>query len=129
VDGRADARAGRAREPGDEHQETLAGGGEAAAAGGVTTMVALPNTDPAIDEPALVEAMKSGQIGGAALDVICEVEQHLGENRVRAVAMKPTDGLQRGMMAQDLGEAITVPVGDENSPSPQQEGANGLLEE
>ena len=31
------------------------------------------------------------------LDVIAEVEQHLGENRVRAVAMKPTDGMQRGM--------------------------------
>ena len=48
---------------------------------------------------------------GSTLDIIAEVEQHLGENRVRAVAMKPTDGLQRGMLAQDLGEAITVPVG------------------
>src|SRR6202045_1897213 len=47
------------------------------------------------------------------IDVICEVEQHLGENRVRAVAMKPTDGLQRGMKAVDLGGPITVPVGPE----------------
>ncbi|OFW28725.1 MAG: F0F1 ATP synthase subunit beta [Acidobacteria bacterium RIFCSPLOWO2_02_FULL_65_29] len=45
--------------------------------------------------------------------VIAEVEQHLGENRVRAVAMKPTDGMQRGMSAVDLGEPITVPVGPE----------------
>jgi F-type H+-transporting ATPase subunit beta len=45
------------------------------------------------------------------IDVICEVEQHLGENRVRAVAMKPTDGMQRGMQAIDLGEPISVPVG------------------
>jgi F-type H+-transporting ATPase subunit beta len=45
------------------------------------------------------------------LDVIAEVEQHLGENRVRAVAMKPTDGMQRGMTAVDLGEPISVPVG------------------
>ena len=45
------------------------------------------------------------------IDVIAEVEQHLGENRVRAVAMKPTDGMQRGMTATDLGEPITVPVG------------------
>src|SRR5262245_16658947 len=45
------------------------------------------------------------------IDVIAEVEQHLGENRVRAVAMKPTDGMQRGMAAEDLGEPITVPVG------------------
>src|SRR6478752_2583935 len=47
------------------------------------------------------------------LDVIAEVEQHLGENRVRAVAMKPTDGMQRGMEAVDLGEPISVPVGPE----------------
>ena len=48
---------------------------------------------------------------GAEIDVIAEVEQHLGENRVRAVAMKPTDGMQRGMQVVDLGEPISVPVG------------------
>jgi F-type H+-transporting ATPase subunit beta len=47
------------------------------------------------------------------IDVIAEVEQHLGENRVRAVAMKPTDGMQRGMSAVDLGQPISVPVGPE----------------
>jgi F-type H+-transporting ATPase subunit beta len=47
------------------------------------------------------------------IDVIAEVEQHLGENRVRAVAMKPTDGMQRGMAAVDLGAPISVPVGPE----------------
>jgi F-type H+-transporting ATPase subunit beta len=47
------------------------------------------------------------------IDVIAEVEQHLGENRVRAVAMKPTDGMQRGMSAEDLGAPISVPVGPE----------------
>jgi F-type H+/Na+-transporting ATPase subunit beta len=46
-----------------------------------------------------------------AIDVIAEVEQHLGENRVRAVAMKPTDGMQRGMKVTDLGHPIQVPVG------------------
>ena len=46
-----------------------------------------------------------------AIDVIAEVEQHLGENRVRAVAMKPTDGMQRGMKAIDTGAPISVPVG------------------
>src|SRR5262245_33569067 len=55
--------------------------------------------------------IKSDAGGGAALDVVCEVEQHLGENRVRAVAMKPTDGMQRGMKVVDLGEPISVPVG------------------
>jgi len=46
-----------------------------------------------------------------AIDVVAEVEQHLGENRVRAVAMKPTDGMQRGMKAVDLGHPIQMPVG------------------
>ena len=45
------------------------------------------------------------------IDIIAEVEQHLGENRVRAVAMKPTDGMRRGMKAVDLGVPISVPVG------------------
>ena len=48
---------------------------------------------------------------GEAIDVIAEVEQHLGENRVRAVAMKPTDGMTRGMQAIDTGAPISVPVG------------------
>src|SRR5580765_7659390 len=51
------------------------------------------------------------EAGREAIDVIAEVEQHLGENRVRAVAMKRTDGMQRGMSAVDLGEPISVPVG------------------
>src|SRR3984885_6926268 len=51
--------------------------------------------------------------GREPIDVIVEVEQHLGENRVRAVAMKPTDGMQRGMAVTDLGEPISVPVGPE----------------
>jgi F-type H+/Na+-transporting ATPase subunit beta len=50
---------------------------------------------------------------GTTVEIIAEVEQHLGENRVRAVAMKPTDGLQRGMRAEDLGAPISVPVGPE----------------
>ncbi|MGE3176737.1 MAG: F0F1 ATP synthase subunit beta [Vicinamibacterales bacterium] len=54
---------------------------------------------------------EKGQGDRETIDVICEVEQHLGENRVRAVAMKPTDGMQRGMSATDLGEPISVPVG------------------
>src|SRR6201989_2226868 len=48
---------------------------------------------------------------GAVIDVIAEVEQHLGENRVRTVAMKATDGMRRGMTAVDLGGPISMPVG------------------
>src|SRR3990172_5159456 len=45
------------------------------------------------------------------IDIIAEVQQHLGEGRVRCIAMKPTDGLVRGMKAYDTGEPISVPVG------------------
>ena len=45
------------------------------------------------------------------IDVTAEVQQHLGEGRVRAVAMEPTEGLVRGMKAVDTGAGITVPVG------------------
>ncbi len=47
----------------------------------------------------------------APIDVIVEVQQHLGEGRVRCVAMQPTDGMVRGMKAIDQGGPITVPVG------------------
>jgi F-type H+-transporting ATPase subunit beta len=46
------------------------------------------------------------------IDIICEVEQHLGEGRVRTVSMKPTEGVVRGMRALDTGGPITVPVGN-----------------
>jgi F-type H+-transporting ATPase subunit beta len=48
---------------------------------------------------------------GEKVDIVTEVEQHLGEGRVRTVAMKPTDGLQRGMAVVDTGAPISVPVG------------------
>jgi F-type H+-transporting ATPase subunit beta len=46
------------------------------------------------------------------IDIVCEVEQHLGEGRVRTVSMKPTDGVVRGMTVIDTGGPITVPVGE-----------------
>ncbi len=55
--------------------------------------------------------IKAEVAGGEAIDVIAEVEQHLGESRVRAVSMKPTDGMQRGMAAVDTGAPISMPVG------------------
>src|SRR3954470_9937437 len=47
-----------------------------------------------------------------AFDLIAEVQQHLGNDRVRAVAMDTTDGLARGMDVEDTGAPISVPVGD-----------------
>ncbi len=43
--------------------------------------------------------------------VVVEVQQHIGRNQIRAVAMSPTDGVVRGMSAIDTGQPITVPVG------------------
>jgi F-type H+-transporting ATPase subunit beta len=45
------------------------------------------------------------------IDIICEVAQHIGESRVRTIALQPTDGLVRGMPAEDLGHPVMVPVG------------------
>jgi F-type H+/Na+-transporting ATPase subunit beta len=64
--------------------------------------------------PAIYNALHvKTSASGVDIDIIAEVAQHLGEGRVRAVAMKPTDGMQRGVDARDLGEPITVPVGPE----------------
>ncbi|HEX8903256.1 MAG TPA: F0F1 ATP synthase subunit beta, partial [Longimicrobiaceae bacterium] len=51
------------------------------------------------------------QDGAEAVDVTLEVQQHIGRNQVRAVAMSATDGVVRGMTVVDTGTSITVPVG------------------
>jgi F-type H+-transporting ATPase subunit beta len=66
---------------------------------------------PAIYNAVLVQ--DSGKATGVPIDVVTEVAQHLGENRVRCISMKPTDGMVRGMKATDTGSPITVPVGNE----------------
>jgi F-type H+-transporting ATPase subunit beta len=58
-----------------------------------------------------VHIKDAGAQGGVPIDVVAEVEQHLGENRVRCVAMQPTDGMVRGMSVLDTGGPISVPVG------------------
>src|ERR1700733_7885891 len=57
--------------------------------------------------------VSDGRQGTSVLAVGWEGEQHLGQNGGRAVAMKATDGMQRGMKVPDLGEPISVPVGPE----------------
>jgi F-type H+/Na+-transporting ATPase subunit beta len=47
------------------------------------------------------------------IDIICEVAQHIGESRVRTIALQPTDGLVRGMHVENLGRPVEVPVGRE----------------
>ena len=59
--------------------------------------------------PAINNALRISTDGS---DLIAEVQQHLGDDRVRAVAMDTTDGLARGIEVEDTGQEITVPVGE-----------------
>src|SRR5271163_5157798 len=64
--------------------------------------------------PPIYEALRvvsDGFTVPSPINVILEVQQHLGEGRVRTVAMQATDGMVRGMKAIDLGGPISVPVG------------------
>ena len=65
---------------------------------------------PAGALPAIYNAVEIERPGLEPL--VCEVQQHLGNNWVRAVAMTTTDGLARGVAVRDTGAAITVPVGE-----------------
>jgi F-type H+-transporting ATPase subunit beta len=59
-----------------------------------------------------LEIKSAGEDGGVAINLVAEVQQHIGRNQVRAVAMSSTDGVTRGMPVRDTGRAISVPVGD-----------------
>jgi len=76
---------------------------------GVVVDAVFPESLPEITN-ALRIAMTDAD-GKPARDLIAEVQQHLGDDRVRAVAMDSTDGLARGADAVDTGAAISVPVG------------------
>jgi F-type H+-transporting ATPase subunit beta len=78
---------------------------------GVVLDVAFPEELPEIYSA--LEIQLRGQGEKEATTLVCEVQQHLGDDRVRAVAMDATDGLQRGDQVVDTGGPITVPVGDE----------------
>ena len=60
--------------------------------------------------PGILNAVEVDRADGTKL--VLEVQQHLGENRVRCVSMDTTDGIVRGTPAQDTGGPITVPVGE-----------------
>jgi F-type H+-transporting ATPase subunit beta len=81
---------------------------------GKITQIIGPVIDVEFNEgelPAIYNAIKIRRSEGS--DLVLEAQQHLGENRVRCVAMDSTDGLVRGMEATDTGDQITVPVGPE----------------
>jgi F-type H+-transporting ATPase subunit beta len=60
-----------------------------------------------------VRIIDDGELGKVPIDVVTEVANHIGEGVVRCIAMKPTDGMVRGMKAIDTGGPISVPVGRE----------------
>ncbi len=78
-----------------------------------------PAIDVAFEEghlPSILNALRvvdNKELGNLEIDVVVEVAQHLGEGRVRCIAMKPTEGMVRGMKAIDTGAPISVPVGRE----------------
>jgi F-type H+-transporting ATPase subunit beta len=77
---------------------------------GVVIDVSFPERLPLINSALRIEIPELGGVPGGSL--VAEVQQHLGDDRVRAVAMDSTDGLARGSLAVDTGAPISVPVGD-----------------
>jgi F-type H+/Na+-transporting ATPase subunit beta len=84
---------------------------------GKVIQVAGPAVDVQFPERALppihqaIRVVSEGFNVPTPIDVVLEVQQHLGEGRVRTIAMQSTDGMVRGMKAIDLGGPISVPVG------------------
>src|SRR3954464_2076120 len=91
---------------------------ETATAGGIGRVARV--TGPVVDIefphdaiPEMYNALKTTiTIGEESTEITLEVAQHLGDDLVRAIALKPTDGLVRGGEVRDTGAAISVPVGD-----------------
>jgi len=115
------------REPGQEHKETIASGARAAAAGGFTAVCAMPNTDPAIDDPAAVAFVAAqGRRAGAArvYPVGCISVGRMGERlapvgeMVEAGAVAITDDgspiMNSGLMrlALEYAQTFGIPVAD-----------------
>src|SRR2546422_11019835 len=72
---------------------------------GVVIDAVFPDALPEINHAVTIQRGDDGVL-------VCEVQQHLGDDRVRLVAMDSTDGLARGAEVVDTGGPITVPVGD-----------------
>jgi F-type H+-transporting ATPase subunit beta len=78
---------------------------------GLITQIIGPVVDVEFSNGKLPQIYNALRIGEGESSVVCEVQQLLGNNKVRAVSMTSTDGLKRGMTVSDLGAAISVPVG------------------
>src|SRR5918999_3836055 len=83
---------------------------------GVVIEAVFPDELPEINSAIVVEREDNpeeaeGISAGTGTVLVCEVQQHLGDDRVRAVAMDTTDGIARGAEVVDTGGPISVPVG------------------
>src|SRR3712207_6807045 len=83
---------------------------------GVVVEAVFPDELPEINSALLIERDDNPEeaegISAGVSQLVLEVQQHLGDDRVRAVAMDTTDGLARGQAVIDTGGPITVPVGE-----------------
>jgi dihydroorotase len=97
------------REPGAEHQESMQSGGLAAVAGGVATMVALPNTEPVIDDMALVEyvARRSRDVGLTRIRTYAAATKGLKGRELTEMGLLAAAG---ALAFTDAGRAIADPV-------------------
>src|SRR5690606_24064850 len=77
---------------------------------GVVIDAVFPDGLPEIYSAVVIDVPEGN--GREAIHLTCEVQQHLGDDRVRMVAMDATDGLRRGDPVVDTGAPIAVPVGD-----------------
>jgi len=78
---------------------------------GIITQIIGPVVDVEFSNGKLPQIYNALRIGEGESSVVCEVQQLLGNNKVRAVSMTSTDGMKRGMTVSDLGASISVPVG------------------
>ena len=79
---------------------------------GIITQIVGPVVDVRFDEDKIPSILNALKVEAGDEYVILEVLQHIGDNKVRCVAMEPTEGLSRGLGALDTGKPITVPVGE-----------------
>lgn len=80
---------------------------------GIITQIIGPVVDVSFENGSLPELLSALVVKKEDTELVLEVEQHVGFNKVRTIAMGSTDGLVRGMEVSDTGKPISVPVGDE----------------
>jgi len=80
---------------------------------GLVTQIMGPVVDVRFEENQIPSILNALKVNTGSRDVVLEVLQHIGDNKVRCVAMEAAEGLARGLKAEDTEKPISVPVGDE----------------